>query len=63
VIRAIARLAPRRVIYISCNPTTLAPDLRELVAAGYEVRAVQPVDLFPQTYHVECLVQLDRAAS
>jgi len=63
VIRAIARLAPRRIIYISCNPTTLAPDLRELVAAGYEVRAVQPVDLFPQTYHVECLVQLDRAAS
>ena len=62
VMGAIARLAPRRVIYISCNPTTLAPDLRELVAAGYAVRAVQPIDLFPQTYHVECIVQLERAA-
>ncbi|HET6947778.1 MAG TPA: methyltransferase domain-containing protein, partial [bacterium] len=61
VMGAIARLAPRRVIYISCNPTTLAPDLRGLVAAGYAVRAVQPIDLFPQTYHVECIVQLERA--
>jgi len=61
VMAAISRLRPRRVIYISCNPTTLAPDLRELVAAGYGVRAVQPIDLFPQTYHVECIVQLERA--
>ncbi|HEU5298365.1 MAG TPA: 23S rRNA (uracil(1939)-C(5))-methyltransferase RlmD [bacterium] len=62
VMQAIARLGPPRVIYISCNPTTLAPDLRELAAAGYAVRAVQPIDLFPHTYHVECIVLLDRAA-
>ncbi|HXF82352.1 MAG TPA: 23S rRNA (uracil(1939)-C(5))-methyltransferase RlmD [bacterium] len=63
VMQAIARLAPPRVIYISCNPTTLAPDLRELVGAGYAVRVVQPIDLFPQTYHVECVVLLERATS
>lgn len=63
VMEAIARIGPRRVIYISCNPTTLAPDLRTLVASGYTVGAVQPVDLFPQTYHVECIVQLDRASA
>lgn len=60
VMRAIGRVRPQRVIYISCNPTTLAPDLRELTPAGYEVRAVQPIDLFPHTYHVECVVLLDR---
>jgi 23S rRNA (uracil1939-C5)-methyltransferase len=60
VMRAIGRAQPRRVIYISCNPTTLAPDLRELPPFGYEIRRVQPVDLFPQTYHVETLVQADR---
>jgi len=60
VMRAIGLVRPRRVMYISCNPTTLAPDLRALTPAGYEVRAVQPIDLFPQTYHVECVVLLDR---
>jgi len=62
VMAAVARAAPRRVIYISCNPTTLAPDLRTLVGAGYEVRVLQPLDLFPQTYHVECVVLLERTA-
>lgn len=62
VMRAVAGSGARRVVYISCNPTTLAPDLRELLSHGpYTLRAVQPIDLFPQTYHVECVVSLERA--
>jgi len=60
VMTAIGRAAPRRVIYISCNPTTLAPDLRHLLPAGYRIGAIQPLDLFPHTYHVECVVLLER---
>jgi 23S rRNA (uracil1939-C5)-methyltransferase len=60
VMRQIARWRPERVVYVSCNPTTLAPDLKALVAHGYRVTAVQPLDLFPHTYHVECIVRLDR---
>lgn len=62
VMRAVGRTGARRVVYISCNPTTLAPDLRELLAHGYALRAVQPIDLFPQTYHIECVVALERTA-
>lgn len=61
VMRAVARTGARRVVYISCNPTTLAPDLRELLAFGYRLNVVQPLDVFPQTYHVECVVSLERA--
>ncbi|SRR5579884_59545 len=59
VMRRIAQARPPRIIYVSCNPTTLAPDLRDLVLAGYAVQAVQPLDLFPHTYHVECVVLLE----
>ncbi len=60
VMRKIGRSEARRVIYVSCNPTTLAPDLRELMPFGYRLIDVQPFDLFPQTYHVEAIAVLDR---
>jgi len=63
VMRRIARAAPERIIYVSCNPTTLARDLAELKPFGYRIAIVQPIDLFPQTYHVETVVALDRHAN
>jgi 23S rRNA (uracil1939-C5)-methyltransferase len=60
VMRRIARATPERIVYVSCNPTTLARDLVELVPFGYKMTAVSPIDLFPQTYHVETVVALER---
>lgn len=58
---AAAALAPDRIVYISCNPTTQARDVRHLTRAGYAVRTVRPVDMFPHTDHVETVVLLSRA--
>jgi 23S rRNA (uracil1939-C5)-methyltransferase len=61
VVRRIIEASPRRIVYISCNPTTLAPNAAQLVEAGYALRRVAPVDMFPQTPHIECVAVLDRA--
>jgi 23S rRNA (uracil1939-C5)-methyltransferase len=50
----------KQLVYVSCNPTTLARDLKTLVANGWTVDTVQPIDMFPQTYHVETVVSLSR---
>lgn len=52
---------PRTVVYVSCDPATQIRDMKEFLAAGYTVTAVQPFDLFPQTRHLECVVTLVRA--
>lgn len=57
---SLLRLAPRRIVYISCNPETLARDCAVLTAGPYRVRRIQPVDMFPHTEHIECVVRLER---
>ena len=59
-LHSLMKLAPRRVVYVSCNPETLARDLYTLTKGGYKVRKIQPVDMFPFTSHVECAVSLER---
>lgn len=58
---SVVKLSPKKVIYISCNPVTQARDLRYLVKNGYKVEEIQPVDLFPQTYHIESIVLMSKA--
>ncbi len=59
-LQSLLTLAPKRIVYISCNPETLARDLKILVGKHYRVRQIQPVDMFPYTSHVECVVLLSR---
>jgi len=60
VVRRVIEANPRRIVYVSCNPSTLAPNAAQLVEAGYKLGPVQPVDMFPQTPHIECVTVLDR---
>jgi len=60
VVRRIIEAAPKKIVYVSCNPTTLAPNAAQLTEAGYALRTVAPVDMFPQTPHIECVAMLER---
>jgi 23S rRNA (uracil1939-C5)-methyltransferase len=63
IVRRVIECEARRIVYVSCNPTTLAPNAAQLVEAGYRLRRVKPVDMFPQTPHIECVALLDRDES
>lgn len=58
--KKILGLMPQKVVYVSCNPATLARDLVDFRRQGYEIQRVQPIDLFPQTHHVETVVKMER---
>ncbi len=61
VVRRVIEAGPRRIVYVSCNPTTLAPNAAQLVSdGGYALKKVRAVDMFPQTPHIECVALLER---
>jgi 23S rRNA (uracil1939-C5)-methyltransferase len=62
IVRRLIECDAQRIVYVSCNPTTLAPNAAQLGEAGYRLRRVRPVDMFPQTPHIECVALLEKAA-
>jgi 23S rRNA (uracil1939-C5)-methyltransferase len=61
MVRRVLECEAPRIVYVSCNPTTLAPNAAQLVEAGYRLTRVRPVDMFPQTPHIECVALLEKA--
>jgi 23S rRNA (uracil1939-C5)-methyltransferase len=59
VVKELLRLKPRRIGIVSCDPSTLARDLKGLCEAGYKIKSMALVDLFPQTYHMETVTHLE----
>jgi 23S rRNA (uracil1939-C5)-methyltransferase len=59
VCKMILKAEPQRIVYVSCNPATQARDLK-ILSEKYEISAIQPVDMFPHTMHVENVVSLQR---
>ena len=57
-IPGLLQLRAPRIVYVSCDPNTLARDLKELCAGGYQLESVEAWDMFPQTHHVECVARL-----
>jgi 23S rRNA (uracil1939-C5)-methyltransferase len=60
VVARVAELSPARIVYVSCNPATLARDLKDFGAAGWRLAEVAPFDMFPHTPHIECVARLER---
>jgi 23S rRNA (uracil1939-C5)-methyltransferase len=60
IVRRLIECEAKKIVYVSCNPTTLAPNAAQLVEAGYALRRVKPVDMFPQTPHIECVALLEK---
>jgi 23S rRNA (uracil1939-C5)-methyltransferase len=60
VVRRVIECDASRIVYVSCNPTTLAPNAAQLAEAGYRLRRVRSVDMFPQTPHIECVALLEK---
>jgi 23S rRNA (uracil1939-C5)-methyltransferase len=60
VLETLARLSPRRIVYVSCHPGTLARDCKQLVAAGFRITNAEVIDMFPHTHHIESIVRLQR---
>ena len=60
VLEGMVKLNPERIVYVSCNPTTMARDIKYLVGNSYVVKEVQPVDMFPHSAHVECVIKIQR---
>ena len=60
VVNDILKVSPKRLVYVSCNPSTLARDLKLFCETDYELLSVQPVDMFPHTAHIETVAQLVR---
>ena len=63
IVRRVIECEAKRIVYVSCNPTTLAPNAAQLIEAGYKLKRVRPVDMFPQTPHIECVAVFDRVGA
>ena len=61
-VRRVLELEPQRIVYVSCNPTTLAGNAELLAEGGYRLERVRPVDMFPHTHHVECVARFEAVA-
>jgi 23S rRNA (uracil1939-C5)-methyltransferase len=61
IVRRVLECEAQKIVYVSCNPTTLAPNAAQLAEAGYELARVRPVDMFPQTPHIECVALFEKA--
>jgi 23S rRNA (uracil1939-C5)-methyltransferase len=63
IVRRVLECEAPKIVYVSCNPTTLAPNAAQIVEAGYRLRRVRPVDMFPQTPHIECVAVFEKPAA